>query len=251
MQSGLTLDAVRRIAIDVKDIMKSPLTDQDIYYEHNQDNIRYGYAMIIGQRKTPYFACPMLFRFEFPNNYPYSPPKLNFCSSFQSCRLHPNFYKSGKCCLSILNTWNGEKWTSCLTIRSILITISSLLTERPLQYEPGKKKDSEESILYERIVQYATMGILRDYGSPYTDFHDFKPFKQLYNVYLKKHCDEILEDIKDDGTIHNCVSSLPSTGSIVSLPGVYGMNNQHHIIPTWPVLREKIVELLMKIKTEN
>ena len=94
------------------------------------------------------------------------------------------------------------------------------------------------------------MGILRDYSSPYTDFHDFKAFQQPYNEYLKKHCDELLEDIKDNGSIHNCISPLPSTGEQVRLPGIYGTIRQY-IIPIWPVLREKIIELLTKIKTEN
>ena len=52
-------------------------------------------------------------------------------------RFNPNFYRNGKVCLSILNTWEGEKWSSCQSIRSILITLQMTMNETPLLNEPG------------------------------------------------------------------------------------------------------------------
>jgi ubiquitin-protein ligase len=41
------------------------------------------------------FKCKL----EFPPNYPFEPPTMRFCSEF----WHPNVYKDGKVCISILH----------------------------------------------------------------------------------------------------------------------------------------------------
>ena len=43
----VTHTTVKRISRDVKCIMKNPLHENGIYYEHNMDNIFKGYAMIL------------------------------------------------------------------------------------------------------------------------------------------------------------------------------------------------------------
>ena len=126
---------IERIAKDVKYIIKNPL--DNIYYKHNENNILSGYALIIGPLDTPYNYGNYLFKFDFPENYPFSPPKLTFLSNNGTTRFNPNLYINGKVCLSILNTWKGESWTSCQTISSILLILSSILTEKPLINEPG------------------------------------------------------------------------------------------------------------------
>lgn len=51
--------------------------------------------------------------------------------------MHPNMYKNRKVCVSILNTWRGEQWSGCQTIKSVLLTLMSLLDSKPLLNEPG------------------------------------------------------------------------------------------------------------------
>ena len=78
-----------------------------------------------------------MFEFNFPTNYPMSPPKLNYLTNDGSTRFHPNLYRNGKVCLSVLNTWRGEGWTSCQTIRSVLLILVTLFHNKPLLNEPG------------------------------------------------------------------------------------------------------------------
>ena len=61
IQPVITQETIKRISRDIKNIMKNPLHENGIYYEHNMENIFKGYAMIIGPTDTPYPTCPYIF----------------------------------------------------------------------------------------------------------------------------------------------------------------------------------------------
>ena len=130
--------AIKRIANDVKYIINNEhsLSLENIYYKHDEENILKGYALIIGQKHTPYGYGYYFFEFNFPDNYPFSPPVVRYLTNDGTMRFNPNLYTNGKVCLSILNTWSGESWTSCQTISSVLLTLSIVLCENPLLNEP-------------------------------------------------------------------------------------------------------------------
>ena len=56
--------------------------------------------------------------------------------------------------MSLLNTWSGDKWTSCQTLNSVLITLCSLLNEQPLLNEPGQTAFSRDFKPYHRCIEY-------------------------------------------------------------------------------------------------
>ena len=119
----------------------------------------YGYALIIGPENTPYANGYFLFKFNFPYDYPHSPPTVTYHTNDGYTRFHPNFYKNGKVCVSILNTWKGEQWTGCQTIRSILLSLCSLFNENPLVNEPGIVTTHKDIIPYNKIIKYKTISI--------------------------------------------------------------------------------------------
>ena len=65
--SGIDKETIKRLAKDVKDIIKNPLTKNRIFYKHDTDNILKGKALIMGPKDTPYENGAYLFEFEFPN----------------------------------------------------------------------------------------------------------------------------------------------------------------------------------------
>ena len=73
-------ETARRIVNDVKDIYKNKeeFKKNGIFYFHSEENILKGYALIIGPANTPYEYGYYFFEFNFPNNYPYSPPTVVF-----------------------------------------------------------------------------------------------------------------------------------------------------------------------------
>ena len=96
-----------RLLKDVISIIKEPLTENGIYYVHDEGNMLKGYAMIIGPEDTPYHHGFYLFEFDYPSDYPFSPPKVTYHTNDGKTRFNPNLYRNGKVCVSILNTWKG------------------------------------------------------------------------------------------------------------------------------------------------
>lgn len=78
---------------------------------------------------SPSLSLPVLYQvysdlryrlsLEFPAGYPYQPPRVKFLTS---C-FHPNVDNQGFICLDILK----DKWSALYDVRSILLSIQSLL----------------------------------------------------------------------------------------------------------------------------
>jgi ubiquitin-protein ligase len=153
-QKVIKTETIKRLLKDVRQLIKHPLTDNGIYYSHDDADMTKGYAMIIGPSDTPYFGGYYFFKFDYPTDYPFTPPKVTFMTNDGMTRFNPNLYKCGKVCVSILNTWSGDKWSSCQTINSILLTLCSLLNETPLENEPGQSKQSRDFIPYQKSIEF-------------------------------------------------------------------------------------------------
>ena len=199
---------IKRLLHDVKDIIKNPLTDNDIYYVHSDTNMFKGYALIIGPAGTPYENGYYFFEFMFTENYPFSPPVLKYCTNDGITRFNPNLYKNGKVCLSVLNTWEGEQWTSCQNISSILLTLSSIFNNNPLTNEPGYTKKSTYCNDYKECIKYmniktAVIGIINNKFIPY----DFQVFYSIIKEHFERNKENVNKKILSmiDSTYDNSV----------------------------------------------
>lgn len=179
----------KRLVKDIGNIIKDPLTEQGIYYIHDEENMLEGYAMIIGPEDTIYEYGYYLFKFNFTVNYPYEPPKLKFYCFDRETRFHPNLYRCGKVCLSILNTWKGESWTSCQNIKSILLTIASVMDKKPFLHEPGVKETHKEFDQYHEIVKYKNFYILEGLISQSIELNGplYSFYSIMKNEFLKNY----------------------------------------------------------------
>jgi len=155
----ISKETIARLIKDVKDIMKNPLTDNGIYYTHDDEDILKGYALIIGPSDTPYFGGNFFFEFKYPSDYPHSPPHVLFKTNDDMIRMNPNLYTCGKVCVSLLNTWKGDQWTSCQSISTILLTLCTLLCKDPLLNEPGVTLGHRDFINYTKIIEYKSIDI--------------------------------------------------------------------------------------------
>lgn len=186
---------IKRILIDVKEVLNDK-SMPNIYYIPDEDIITKGYALIIGTEGTPYEYGNFLFEINFPDNYPFSPPKVTYNTNDGCTRFHPNLYINGYVCLSILNTWPGEKWSSCQSLRTILITISSILDNNPLLYEPGVSIKHPDINNYNSIIRYKKyeVSILK-----YLDIDNIpEKFKLFHNIIQEsfiKNSSYLLTDI--------------------------------------------------------
>lgn len=187
----ISKESINRLLKDVKQIMKNPLTDNGIYYVHDDEDILKGYAMIVGPSDTPYFGGYYFFKFTFGVDYPYTPPIVTYHTNDGNVRFNPNLYINGKVCISILNTWRGEQWTSCQTISTILLTLCTLLCKNPIVNEPGITINNADNIPYTDIICYnnikvAICEMIQQKNSVFpSDFRMFLPY--MKENFLKNY----------------------------------------------------------------
>ena len=147
-------ECFKRIILDIKDIRKESI--ENVFYFPNEDNILEGDILIIGPENTPYQYGNYIFKLNFTKKYPYEPPVVKYLSNDGNTRFNPNFYRNGKVCLSILNTWPGEKWSACQSLRSLLLTLQITLNDNPLLNEPGISEETHPIMIhnYNKIIEY-------------------------------------------------------------------------------------------------
>ena len=159
MSVFVSKETISRLLKDVKQILKNPLTENGIYYIHDDTDMMKGYALIIGPSETPYFGGNYFFELNYPVDYPHSPPKVKYWTNANNIRFNPNLYVCGKVCVSLLNTWRGDQWTSCQTISTVLLTLCTLLCSNPLLNEPGVDKTHNDMSSYNEIIEFANIDV--------------------------------------------------------------------------------------------
>jgi ubiquitin-conjugating enzyme E2 Z len=191
MSQIISKGTVNRLLKDVKQMITHPLTENGIYYIHDDEDMLKGYALIIGPSETPYFSGYYFFELNYPVDYPHSPPKVKYLTNGNNVRFNPNLYKCGKVCISLLNTWRGEQWTSCQTISSVLLTLCTLLCKDPLLNEPGVTKKHNDFANYTTIIEYSNINVAicdiisKKKGVYMELFESFYPF--IKDNFLQNH----------------------------------------------------------------
>lgn len=96
--------------------------------------VRYGSSrpdvmkvIIIGPQDTPYENGLFEFDLLCDNDFPTKPPQMQLRTTGNgSVRFNPNLYNCGKVCLSLLGTWEGEKWDAKQsTLLQVLVSIQA------------------------------------------------------------------------------------------------------------------------------
>ena len=153
--------AIRRISIDVKRVMEQP-ADSGLFWIGDEVDLTHGWAIVCGCEGTPYHGGAFCFEVNFPDNYPFEPPKFNYLTNDGRTRFNPNLYKNGKVCLSLLNTWQGEQWSGVQSLMSILQSIqTAVMTEKPLMNVPAHPASHDprhpEMPVYNNSIFHATL----------------------------------------------------------------------------------------------
>jgi ubiquitin-protein ligase len=84
-------------------------------------------ATIMGPPGSPYEGGVFFLKINFPQEYPFKPPKVKFETKVYHCNVNA----TGEICMDILK----DNWSPALTISKVLLSISSLRTE-PNPAEP-------------------------------------------------------------------------------------------------------------------
>jgi ubiquitin-protein ligase len=154
--------ASRIITNQLNQYIKDPLNGID-FYQDEQNILNLSFTLI-GPKETPWEDIMLKGIIVFPENYPFSPPKLQFLSR----TFHPNIYPDGKICLSILNDKQDETgyfkanelWSPVLDIRSVFLCIQNLFTEPNLE----SPANLDACIMYRNDLKGFTKMIRKEYN---------------------------------------------------------------------------------------
>lgn len=127
---------LRRVGIELNSLRQEPLPGIGLWPDENFSTLVH--ALVEGPEETPYEGGMFHFVLYVKSNYPHEPPLVRLMTTGNgSVRFNPQFYTSGKVCLSILNTWPGPGWNPAFSLRVVLLQLQALMNKHPALNEPG------------------------------------------------------------------------------------------------------------------
>ncbi|KAG8225918.1 hypothetical protein J437_LFUL005954 [Ladona fulva] len=196
-----TPSCILRIKGDLMAIYKEP--PPGLFIVPDESDMTIIHALITGPFDTPYEGGFFYFFIRVPPDYPLHPPRVKLMTTGAgTVRFNPNLYKCGKICLSILGTFTGPCWSPAQSLSSVLISIQSLLNEKPYRNEPGferQERNPGDISRYNEIIQHETirvavLGMLENdtflnIPKPLVEFMEkyFSEYYECYESIIKKN----------------------------------------------------------------
>jgi len=149
-----------RIKRDMMTIFQEP--PPGMFIAPDEQDMTKIHALVTGPFDTPYEGGFFYFLIRCPPNYPINPPRVRLMTTGGgTVRFNPNLYANGKVCLSILGTWPGPSWSPALSLSSLLISIQSLMNDKPYHNEPGyeRERNAGASRQYNLIIEHETVRV--------------------------------------------------------------------------------------------
>lgn len=130
----------KRLIFEVKNLRNSELSEISAGPK-DKDNLYEWEAILMGPPDTPFEGGAFKLAINFPKNYPFKPPKIEFITKM----YHPNIDSRGSICLDILKS----QWSPALNITKVLLSLSSLLMDP----NPDDPLDSNVAYVYKNDRQ--------------------------------------------------------------------------------------------------
>ena len=107
-------------------------------------------ACITGPEESPYEGGNFQLSIEFPKDFPFKPPKVEFTTKV----YHPNVKSTGTICLDILK----DAWSPDITVSKILLAIQNLLInpniDHPLEPEIAELYKKDKNAYNEKAKEW-------------------------------------------------------------------------------------------------
>ena len=146
--------ALKRIEKELKKFNEEEPEGLTAGPEDDSDMFKWN-ASLTGPENSPYEGGTFNLTMEFPKDYPFKPPKVEFTTKV----YHPNVKSTGTICLDILK----DAWSPDISVSQILMAIQNLLInpniDHPLEPEIAKQytdnKDAYDETAKEWTEKYA------------------------------------------------------------------------------------------------
>jgi len=173
----------------------------------DEKNILKWDVWIEGPKDTYYAGGIFKARLEFPTDFPLNPPTLTFVSDF----WHPNVYKDGKVCISILHPPGpddmsgedeSERWLPTRSISTIILSLISILSapnfSSPANIDASvelRKQPAAYAARVKRLVEKSLREKPADIKIPHPDTD---PVERAIQIERMKRKNAVFDSIDDD-----------------------------------------------------
>jgi len=114
------MSTIQRLKKELEELQNNPPTNCSAGIV--EDDIYHWQATILGPHSSPYENGVFYLRIEFPQDYPFKPPRVSFITKIYHCNIN----NTGNICLDILK----DQWSPALTISKVLLSICSLMDDQ-------------------------------------------------------------------------------------------------------------------------
>ena len=195
----------------LNDLLRNPVAGFKV---EPPDNIYKWTLWIQGPKDTPYdngmFQCQL----QFTEDFPMKPPKLRFVSEF----WHPNVYKDGTVCISILHPPGTDelnssetaqmRWTPVQSLEKVMLSVISMIAD-PDPAESGAPANVDALVEWRKhrpqyikrvtaLVEKANKSLPDDFEPPLAE--DRRPAAQLSEAEVTPLYDDDDDDDYEDDT---------------------------------------------------
>ncbi|CAF1245615.1 unnamed protein product [Rotaria sordida] len=122
----------KRLSLHHRELEKNPAPLCHAQPEDPENDITHWIGYIDGPEETPFAGGRFHLNIDFPEAFPFQPPRIRFITPI----YHPNISIKGEICLDILHS----QWSPALSIRALLISLCSLLTDPNVEH--GLNRDA-------------------------------------------------------------------------------------------------------------
>ncbi len=112
---------IKRLAINFNDLQKNPPVLCYAEPKNPEESMTHWTGYIDGPQDSPYAGGRFKLIMDFPAYFPFKPPTVQFITPI----FHPNISDKGEICLDLLHS----QWSPALSVRDLLISLCSLLTD--------------------------------------------------------------------------------------------------------------------------
>jgi len=199
------LVATKLLAKQLAEFEDEPV--EGFYCQADESNIFKWDVWIEGPKDTYYEGGVFKARLEFPTDFPLNPPKLYFISEF----WHPNVYKDGKVCISILHPPGpddmsgedeSERWLPTRSISTIILSLISIFSapnfSSPANIDASvelRKNPEQYAARVKRLVEKSLKEKPADIKIPHPDTD---PVERAIQIEKMKRKNALLDTIDDD-----------------------------------------------------
>ena len=141
--------ALKRIQKELTEFNNDPPEDFSAGPVDDSDMFKWE-ASITGPEESPYEGGKFQLSIEFPKDFPFKPPKVEFTTKV----YHPNVKSTGTICLDILK----DAWSPDITVSKILLAIQNLLInpniDHPLEPEIAELYKKDKNAYNEKAEEW-------------------------------------------------------------------------------------------------